>query len=133
MSHFAWRRQRGSESEPDIRNALAAEPARQRQGELLGCYGLHSRYESGLQAWADMYPADRLCILVAEKLFGGDTDELDRLRHFLGITTWPAVPRTNVGPSRGRVPQEVSELFSPSIQAVESIIGRPTGWSRDHE
>jgi hypothetical protein len=128
LSHFSWRRERGQEMCSTIEEALADEPNRTGEGRsMLDCYDLHSRYDVGLRSWLEHYPAERVCVLIAERLFAGDADELARCDAFLELRPPDGFPHTNAG-ARSEPMQPLANRYADVVAGVESIIGRPTGW-----
>ncbi|MCU1496215.1 MAG: Sulfotransferase domain protein [Acidimicrobiales bacterium] len=129
-SHFAWRTRNGGETAPTLEDALADEPNRQSSPlAMLGCYGLHSRYEVGLGRWLENFGADQMCVLIAEKVFAGDEEELQLLRTFLDHPLDAPFPHVNAGSSAPTPVSPEANPFAATITAVEGLLQRPTGWS----
>ena len=129
VSHFEWRRERGAEECETIAEAMQLELDGTRTPEnSLGCYLAHSQYEVGLQQWFAHFDPSSVCVLIAERLFANDADELDRLHGFLGGSAPGRFPMTN---ARSSAPNSVAlqaGMFDSTIDGVERAIGRSTGW-----
>ena len=129
VSHFEWRRERGAEKCETIMEAIQLELAGIRTPEnSLGCYVAHSRYEVGLQDWFAHFAPSSVCVLIAERLFSHEPDELARLHQFLGVSTAHGFPSSNARSSAPTSAAFEPGMFDSTINAVESVIGRPTGW-----
>lgn len=129
VSHFEWRRVRGAEECKTIAEAVKLEIDGLRTPEnSLGCYLAHSRHEVGLADWIHHFGSSSVCVLIAEKLFANDADELSRLHESLGRSTTNRFPVSNVGTAGARPAVLPSAMFDATTDEVGRLIGRSTDW-----
>jgi hypothetical protein len=131
VSHFEWRREHGAEECETLEEAMQLEIDGIRTPEnSLGCYLAHSRYDVGLEQWFAQFDPSMVCVLIAERLFSNDRNELARLHEFLGSSTTHGFPLSNARSTSPGSVQLQRGIFDLTIGGVERSIGRSTGWSR---
>ncbi len=131
VSHFNWRRSRGHETCGSLEEAIHLELDGTRTiGTDIGCYLGHSQYARGLEEWRTQFGPERVCVLIAERLFEGEQDELERLAAHVNVAPGGSFPKRNMGPKQS--PLDISDkYFADTVHDVERLIGRKTGWVID--
>ena len=143
-----WKERRRHTEDLEFADALAAE-AERTEGEherirsdasyvsfahRHQTYVAQSEYGPMLERWAASFPRDQLLVWTAEEFYADPQSVVDAITSRLGLPQRELKDPTprNAAPSKGLDPvirAELATRLQPTIEAVDTFLGRPTGWT----
>lgn len=143
-----WKERRRHTEDLEFADALAAE-AERTEGEherirsdasyvsfahRHQTYVAQSEYGPMLERWSASFPRDQLLVWTAEEFYADPQSVVDAITSRLGLPQRELKDPTprNAAPSKGLDPAIRAELatrLQPTIEAVDTFLGRPTGWT----
>lgn len=96
-------------------------------------YLARGEYASQMEAWFELFPRERFCIVRSEDFFAEPARVFHEVQAFLGVSSWdldryPTYNATVGGGMPAETHRGLVEHFRPHNERLERLLGRSFGW-----